>query len=106
MLLPNHMDPNAVPHEALAQRQRVFQTGVFICLMLLLMDPRDPRREQEARGRDGEQQRHFSDLRQVQIDQQICDQIDLTFARLWREQPRCGRCNPAVMGVVDVLVVS
>ncbi|KAH8075571.1 RING finger ubiquitin ligase [Aureococcus anophagefferens] len=42
------MDPNAVPHEALAQRQRVFQTGVFICLMLLLMDPRDPRREQEA----------------------------------------------------------
>ena len=48
MLLPNHMDPNAVPHEALAQRQRVFQTGVFICLMLLLMDPRDPRREQEA----------------------------------------------------------
>ena len=38
--------------------------------------------------------------------QQICDQIDLTFARLWREQPRCGRCNPAIMGVVGVLVAS
>lgn len=50
MLLPEDMGAGMghAHAEALAQRQRVFQTGVFICLMLLMMDTRDPRLATEA----------------------------------------------------------
>ena len=40
-------DWDAREHEQIAQRQRAFQTGVFLCMMLLMMDVRDPRAVQE-----------------------------------------------------------
>ena len=40
-------DWDAREHEQIAQRQRAFQTGVFLCMLLLMTDVRDPRAVQE-----------------------------------------------------------
>ena len=40
-------DWDAREHEQIAQRQRAFQTGVFLCMLLLMTVVRDPRAVQE-----------------------------------------------------------